>query len=112
MAGRLIEIESAAQGLPATLTVEVGDLLMFAATGGHVRSGADAVEMLGVFRSSVLGVEGSVLSPMGAPNTVLFRARRPGRATIDVVTGDPWHTPQTTTMELVVERPHQSSIEL
>jgi len=40
---------------------------------------------------------------MGAPNAVLFLARRPGRATIDVVTGDPWRAPQTTTLDVTVE---------
>jgi hypothetical protein len=40
---------------------------------------------------------------MGAPNTVLFRALRPGRATIDVVTGDPWHATRKATLELAVQ---------
>jgi hypothetical protein len=101
--GRLIEIQPGARGLPPSLTVEVGDVLVFGATGGHVRSGGDAVEILGAFLSSVLGDNGRILSPMGAPNAVLFLARRPGRATIDVVTGDPWRTSQTTTLDLTVE---------
>ena len=39
---RAIEIE-AAQGLPSSLEVRAGDLLVFAASGGHVHSGAESV---------------------------------------------------------------------
>lgn len=101
--GRLIEIQPGTQGFPPSITVEVGDLLVFSATGGHVQSGADAVEIVGAFLSSVLGSNGRILSPMGAPNAVLFLARRPGHATIEVVTGDPWHASQTTMLDLTVE---------
>jgi hypothetical protein len=100
--GRLIEIEHVGEG-PPTLTVHVGDVLLFKATGGHVQSGDDVVEMLGAFLPAVQGDNGNILTPMGAPNTVLFRALRPGRASIDVVTGDPWHAPQTTTLAITVE---------
>ena len=99
---RLIEVQHA-QNLPTNLTIRVGDALAFGATGGHVRSGADVVEILGPFLPGVLGDNGRILSPMGAPNTVLFLARRPGRATIDVVTGDPWHAPQTTALDITVD---------
>ena len=78
-------------------------MLLFCATGGHVRSGTDVVEMLGPFLPAVLGGNGLILSPEGAPNTVLFRGRRPGRATIDVVTGDPWHAPETRILNITVE---------
>ncbi len=101
---RLIDIQPTAQGFPPALTVQVGDLLMFGASGGRVRSDGDAVEFLGAFRTSVLGTAGSILSPMGAPSTVLFRARHLGRATIDVITGDPWHAPRTSTIQLVVDQ--------
>jgi hypothetical protein len=100
--GRLIEIEHVGEGSP-TLTVHVGDVLLFKATGGHVQSGDDVVEMLGAFLPAIQGDNGNILTPMGAPNTVLFRALRPGRASIDVVTGDPWHAPQTTTLGITVE---------
>jgi hypothetical protein len=99
--GRLIEIQQV-QGLPQGVTLRVGDALYFAATGGHVRVGADVVEIVGPFLPGVLRENGEILSPMGAPNAVLFLARRPGRATIDVVTGDPWHAPQTTPLEITV----------
>ena len=100
--GRLIEIQQV-QDAPSSLALEVGDVVLFKASGGHVQSGAGVVEMLGAFLSAILGDNGTILTPMGAPNTVLFRALRPGRATIDVVTGDPWQAPQTTTLGIIVE---------
>ena len=103
--GRLIEFRADAGTFPPSLAVEVGDVLMFGATGGHVRSGADAVEMMGAFQTGVLADDGRILTPMGAPGTVLFRARCPGRATIDVITGDPWQAAQSTLLELAVAAP-------
>lgn len=100
--GQLIEIPDA-QKCPSPLTVHTGDVLRFQATGGHVRSGSGVVEMLGPFLPAVLGDNGTIFAPMGAPNTVLFRACHPGRAQIDVVTGDPWHAPQTITLGITVE---------
>jgi hypothetical protein len=99
---RLIEIQHA-QGFPPSLTIQVGDVLAFGATGGHVQSGANVIEILGPFLPAVVGDNGQILSPMGAPNAVWFLARRPGRATIDVVTGDPWQAPQTTTLDITIE---------
>jgi hypothetical protein len=100
--GRLIEIQ-AGQNIPPRLTIHVGDVLLCGATGGHVRSGSDVVELLGAFVPGVLGDHGQILSPAGAPNTVLFVARGPGRATIDMITGDPWSTPQTAVLDITVE---------
>ena len=99
--GRLIEVQQA-QELPPRLTLQVGDMLVCGATGGHVHAGTDVIELLGPFVPGILGDTGQIMSPMGAPNTVLFLARRPGQATIDVVTGDPWRAPQTTTVDLTV----------
>lgn len=100
--GRLIEVQQV-QGLPPRVTLRVGDALRFVATGGHVQVGADVVEIVGPFLPGVLRENGEILSPMGAPNAVLFLARRPGRAMIDVVTGDPWRAPRTTPLEITVE---------
>jgi hypothetical protein len=100
--GRLIEVQDA-QSCQAPLVVSAGDMLLFHASGGHIRSGGDVLEMMGPFLSAVLGDDGSVLAPMGAPNTVLFLARRPGRAAIDVVTGDPWHGPRTMALDIAIE---------
>lgn len=100
--GRLIDARGE-QRLPSALTVRVGDLLTFAASGGHIRSGTDVLELLGPFVPGVIGTNGQVLSPVAAPNAVLFLARGPGVASIDVVTGDPWHGPRTTAMDISVE---------
>ncbi|WP_020104942.1 hypothetical protein [Nocardia sp. 348MFTsu5.1] len=100
---RLIDIQPGLQELPTELVVGVGDVLRFAATGGHLRSGT-AVELIGILAECVLGTDGSVVSPMGAPNTVLFRATAPGNAVIDVVTGDPWRSPVTHRLEIRVEQ--------
>jgi hypothetical protein len=102
--GRLIEIQDALD-CPASLTVAVGDLLQFSATGGHVKSGAGIVEMLGPFLSAVLADNGEPVAPMGAPNVAFFLAHRPGRAVIDVITGDPWQASRTTTLTIDVTDP-------
>jgi hypothetical protein len=99
---RLIEIQSV-RHISGEMSVRAGDVLHFKATGGHVQSGGEVVELLGAFVPSILGENGEILTPMGAPNTVLFRALRPGRATIDLVTGDPWHATHTTSIALTIE---------
>jgi hypothetical protein len=99
---RLISIQPGQQDLPAELVVAVGDVLQFAATGGHLRSGT-AVELIGILNDSVLGTNGQVLSPLGAPGAVLFRAVEPGPAVLDVVSGDPWQSPVTLTVNVRVE---------
>lgn len=101
--GRLIEVPGGGRDVPGDLTVNVGDVLRFDATGGHVREGS-AVELLGIFVDSVVGTDGTVLAPMGAPNVVLFRGREPGRAAIDVVTGDPFRAPTSRVLTVVVEK--------
>ena len=99
---RLIDVQDA-QTCPSPLTVQAGDVLLFHATGGRVRSGGDVVEMLPPLLSAVLGDNGEIVTPAGAPNTVLVRARGPGHALIDVISGDPWHAPRTTTLGITVE---------
>lgn len=86
---RLFELKPKAQELPANLTIAVGDVLRFAASGGRVLDGK-AVEALGVFVRGVIGTDGRAMSPAGSPNAVLFRAVAPGSATIDIVYGDPF----------------------
>jgi hypothetical protein len=100
---RLIEIRPGHRRLPATLTLRTGDLLLFAATGGRVTAGAAAVELVGIFQPGVLADDGRILAPAGAPGTVVFRVRGPGRASIEVVTGDPWRSTETAGLDLVVE---------
>jgi hypothetical protein len=98
--GRLIEVRRAVD-LPAELVVQVGDLLLFRTTGGRVQSGT-GVTNLGSFIASSLTGDGQVVSAVGAPDATLFRATEPGRATIDLFTGDPWHDPRQTTVAVEV----------
>jgi len=99
---RLIEIRPMAQGLPQHLTVGVGDVLSFSASGGRVLRG-DAVELVGVLVPGVVATDGRILSPEGPPGTVLFRARHPGRSTLTVVTGGPSLPPAiASTVDVVV----------
>jgi hypothetical protein len=99
---RLIDIQPNLQELPAELVVGVGDVLRFAATGGRVRTGT-AVELAGTLTDSVLGTNGTVLTPAGPPNSVLFRAIGRGRSVIDVITGDPWRSATTLSITVRVE---------
>jgi hypothetical protein len=99
---RLIEVQHT-QECPSPLVVRAGDVLLWRAAGGRVREGDDVLDLLGPFVSAVLGDDGNVLTPAGPPNTVLFRARRPGRARVEVVTGDPFHAPRTTAVDVRVE---------
>jgi hypothetical protein len=100
--GRLIEVQDV-RTCPSQMTVRLGDVLLFHAVGGRVRSGRETVRLLGVFFSSVLGNNGQILTPIGPPNIVMFQAHQPGPSLIDVITGDPFQAPRTTTVYLTVE---------
>jgi hypothetical protein len=85
------------------LHVQVGDMLMFGATGGRLLDGRATVELVGIFSTGVLSDDGRVLSPVGPPTSILFRALQSGRARIEVIRGDPWQaTPQRRQIEIVV----------
>ncbi len=99
---RLVEIQLD-QPILAPLAVRAGDVLMFQATGARVHEGGSAVEMWGPFRTAVVGADGSILAPEGPPNAVLVRVRQPGSATLDVFSGDPFHGPRTSRVQVVVE---------
>ena len=99
---RLIEVQNT-EGFPQLLTIKVGDVLTFAATGGHVQSGAPVVALLGPFVPAVVGNNGEILTPMSAPNTVMFIGQAAGQATINVVNGDPWSQTQRATLTINVE---------
>lgn len=99
---RLIGIQPSQQDLPAELLVEVGDVLQFSATGGHIREGT-SVKLIGILTDSVLGTNGRVLSPMGAPGTVLFLASSPGSTVIGIVTGDPGRSSTSRSLKVLVE---------
>jgi hypothetical protein len=98
---RLIEVLNVAL-CRSPLIIRVGDALLFHGLGGHVRSGGDAIEMLGPFVQATVGENGTVLTPSGPPNTVVFRARRTGTAAIDVVTGN-FSSPVTTSLQVEIE---------
>ena len=100
--GRYVDIRPDDEGLPAELVLAVGDVVRVAATGGGVRSGT-GVEMLGILTEGVVGIDGSVLTPLGPPGAVLFRAREPGRAIVELVSGDPFRQPLTRTLAVRVE---------
>lgn len=98
---RLIEVPNVAL-CRSPLAIRVGDALLFRGLGGHVRSGGDAIEMLGPFVQAIVGEDGGVLTPSGPPNTVVFRARGSGTAAIDVVTGN-FSSPVTTSLQVEIE---------
>jgi len=98
--GRLIEVGRVVD-LPAELVVQVGDLLLFRATGGRVQSGAGVIN-LGSFVAGTLTSDGQVLSAAGAPDATLFHASAPGRGLIELFTGDPWYEPRRTTVAVEV----------
>jgi hypothetical protein len=97
---RLIDVayRDAALG---TLRIAVGDVLSCAAIGGRV-SGPDVLELLGPFVEGIATSSGGILSPAGLPNRVLFVARRPGRASIEVFVGDLSRPPQAFTIEVEI----------
>ncbi|WP_142044083.1 hypothetical protein [Arthrobacter sp. SLBN-100] len=99
---RLIDIQPGLQDLPAELVIGVGDVLKFSATGAHLRAGT-SLELVGILQDCVVGTDGRVISPMGAPGTVLWRAVASGPAVLDVVTGDPWQGPVTWSINVRVE---------
>jgi hypothetical protein len=100
---RLIEVQRV-EDCPSPLRVRVGDVLVLPASGARVQAGGPAIELLGPFLPAVVGTDGEVLAPEGAPNTVLVRARQPGSATIDVFTRDPFHASRPITMTVAVEK--------
>ena len=99
---RLVEIQDVRLVGPS-ITLGVGDVLLFNGTGGHVQSGDHILEYQGALLRAVLGDDGTILTPQGPPNVVLFRARAPGQARIDVIQGDPWHRSETTILHIKVE---------
>jgi hypothetical protein len=100
---RLIDVPSL-HPLPPAVSLRAGDLLLVRATGGAVIAGAAVVEALGAFGAASLAPDGSVLAAMGGPDAVLFLARTPGQARVEVMRGDPWQGPrQAIVIEVTVE---------
>ena len=88
-------------GAVQELTVAIGDVLSFTASGGQVLSGS-SVEFIGVFGPGTVGTDGRVLSPAGPPNRVLVRAAAPGRSTLRLATGDPFRGASPSEVDVVV----------
>jgi len=88
--------------LASPITLHAGDLFSFKASGGQVNSGTEIIELLGPFSTAILQDNGEIISPMGPPGILLFFARRPGKAKIEVVSGDPFFKPILTHLEIIV----------
>ena len=84
------------------MTLEVGDLLRVGATGGRVEDGV-SLRCLGAFRTGYVRQVGRVVTHSGPPNATLFHAIKLGRARIALFTGDPFHHPGKTTVEVDVQ---------
>jgi hypothetical protein len=98
---RMIEMD-ALDALPSRMTLRVGDVLRLGASGAHVVSGAETLEVLGPLVPGVPVGHAEILSPEGAPGLVLVVARRTGRATLELVLGSPWANVKTARIELNV----------
>lgn len=99
---RLIQVDAGVVG-GAPLVVRLGDVLAFAASGVRMGVGSSVLEQLGPLLTAVVGVDGRVISPEGPPSTVLFVARAPGRATLEVMIGEPWRAPHRTSYVIDVQ---------
>ena len=99
---RLVKVQDIGE-CASPLTLQQGDVILFHAVGGRVRSGRAVVEFLGAYVPGILADNGSIVSPLGAPNTVLFRTRQPGRASVEIISGDPFHRTESTAVEINVE---------
>jgi hypothetical protein len=97
----MIEVQDIAS-CPPSLTILVGDLLTFPASGGQIHAGQGVVELLGPFIPAVLGAEGEVVAPMGMPGTLLVVARTPGHAVVTVFSGDAFRPPQAAEIRISV----------
>jgi CBS-domain-containing membrane protein len=98
---RLVEIQRA-EDAPATVRLQTGDVLSIGGSGGILKDGESALTFIGAFLPAVCTTTGAVVAPMGAPSIVLFVARAPGSATIEVIGGDPWSASTRTTIAIVV----------
>ncbi|MGB8193615.1 MAG: hypothetical protein WCF67_16915 [Chitinophagaceae bacterium] len=97
---KLIEIVDA-EYLPAYITLNTGDLLQLGASGGHIISGEGIIELLGAFTQSFMQ-DNNIASPAGPPGILLLLAREPGKAQLNIITGDPWSKPVTNRIEITV----------
>jgi len=98
---RLIDVPDIDEA--SELAVSVGDVLYLHVMGGKLRQGGEGVvELLGPFIESIFADGAGVLSPLGAPNVLLVRAVRRGRATVDAVRGPDPSSPSRVAIGIVV----------
>lgn len=98
----LVTIDSS-QDLPPKIHINIGDVLLFKATGGHQLSGSDVMEYIGVFTESFLLPTGEKVYPQGSPGTVLFKALKQGKALLSLVINDAWSDPASKPCEVTIE---------
>jgi hypothetical protein len=99
---RLIEITDP-NALPAQVSVALGDVLWFAASGGRILPGeAGVVELVGIYQHAMMAPAGEIVAPAGPPTAVLVRAVRGGAATIEVMTGDPFRQARPKRLRVIV----------
>lgn len=96
---RLIELQDPA-GCPSPLAVRPGDVLLCSATGGRIVAGDDVAEVLGGYLTAVVGITGTVVEPMGAPNAVLVRVLAAGLAALELRVAVGPGKPRKVTLEL------------
>ena len=86
---RLIELGDPARHAGG-LTLEAGDVVIAAASGGFVSPDDGPLAPPMILTRGAIGTDGTILTPMGPPGTVLFHARAPGSGVMTIVTGDPF----------------------
>jgi hypothetical protein len=90
--GRLIEVQDP-NATNSPILAQVGDMLQFYASGGRVLAGQAVAEWVGAYLTATLGTNGDVVAAAGPPNSVFVRIIGLGSATVELMTGDPWHRP-------------------
>jgi|SRR4051812_13626018 len=100
--GRIIEVDDIT-ALPDSIAVGRADVLILKVTGAQVTIGSHLLEMIGPLIPGVIAGNGQIISPEGAPNTIVLVARQSGEAQIQVATGNPFYTSGTKVIKVCVE---------
>ena len=91
--------------LRTAIHIRPGDVLWFSATGGRLDddpSSDGCIEVIGSLCEGLLVETGELVAAAGPPTAFLVRALRPGRAKVEVFTGDPWRSSSAHVVEIVV----------
>jgi len=100
--GRLIEVNEVSE-IPSVITIRRADVLLFRVSGGHVTAGTALIQVIGPLITGVFGNNAQIFSPEGAPNAILFLALQAGKAHLEIVTGDPFYTAASRSVEVIIE---------